>query len=368
MRPRLLLIAPLAITLVGVQEMPTSRTVDITLTEGTSMSAAASPDRRWLAIDLLGGLWILPMQGGQAKRITPELLEARQPTWSPDSQSLAFQGYDDGAWHIYVISRDGGDVRPVTSGEFDDREPAWSHDGTRIAFSSDRFGGITTIWEVLVATGGLRRLSERDGAMPSWAPNDQAITFVSLDKGGQAPAAGREPRAGIWAVDADRRERFVLGDARAPIPIGAAWNTNGTDLAYTTAGGHLSINGREVSAPDEDVFPFRPQWISRSEFIYTADGRIKRRSITGPVTVVPFTATVSLQRSTFPIAHRALEPTEPQRLAGIVSPVVSPDGRAIAFSAMGDLWLLPVGGTPVQITNDPAFDVDPPWSPDATQL
>jgi Tol biopolymer transport system component/imidazolonepropionase-like amidohydrolase len=133
-------------------------------------------------------------------------------------------------------------------------------------------------------------------------------------------------------------------------------------------GGHLRINGREVSVPDEDVFPFRPQWISRSEFIYTADGHIKRRSITGAVIVVPFSATVSLQRRTFPIAHRVLEPTEPQRLAGIVSPVVSPDGRAVAFTALGDLWMLPVGGTPVQITNDPAFDLDPAWSPDATQL
>ena len=50
----------------GAQDMPSSRTIDITLTEGTSMSVAASPDRRWLAIDLLGALWILPMQGGQA--------------------------------------------------------------------------------------------------------------------------------------------------------------------------------------------------------------------------------------------------------------------------------------------------------------
>src|SRR6266550_2644791 len=193
MTSRLIVCIAFTIAVVGLQDAPSSRTIELTLTEGTSMSAAASPDRRWLAIDLLGSLWILPMQGGQAKRITPELLEARQPTWSPDSQSLAFQGYDDGAWHIYVIPRDGGDVRPITSGEFDDREPAWSHDGARIAFSSDRFGGITTIWEVLVANGTLRRVSTRDGAMPSWAPNDREITFVSLDRHGEAPAAVRDP-------------------------------------------------------------------------------------------------------------------------------------------------------------------------------
>jgi Tol biopolymer transport system component len=75
------------------------------------MAAAVSPDRRSIAIDLLGSLWVLPARGGEAKRITPELLEARLPTWSPDSQSIAFQGYEDGTWHIYVINRNGGDAK-----------------------------------------------------------------------------------------------------------------------------------------------------------------------------------------------------------------------------------------------------------------
>ena len=84
------------------------------------------------------------------------MLEARQPTWSPDSQSIAFQGYDDGAWHIYVIPTRGGEAKAITSGLFDDREPAWSHDGSRIAFSSDRTAASSTIWEVRV---GERRVA-----------------------------------------------------------------------------------------------------------------------------------------------------------------------------------------------------------------
>ena len=182
---RLPLVAALAIAVVGVQDIPvsvTTRQIDLTLTEGTSMSAAVSPDQRWIAIDLVGSLWVLPIGGGEAKKITPDLLEARQPTWSPDSRSIAFQGYDDGAWHIYEISREGGEAKPLTSGVFDDREPSWSHEGQRIAFSSDRYGGISTIWEVNVATGDLRRLSTRDGSMPTWSANDQDVAFVSLGK------------------------------------------------------------------------------------------------------------------------------------------------------------------------------------------
>ena len=102
--------------------------------------------------------------------------------------------------------------------------------------------------------------------------------------------------------------------------------------------------------------------------MYTADGRIKRRSMAGNVAEVPFTAKVSLQRSTYTIQHRDLEPTEPQPLTGLVTPAVSPDGRTIAFVAMGDLWLLPVGGKPVQLTDDAAVEIDPAWSPDGSQL
>ena len=160
-----------------LQDLATSREITLEIHEGTSMAAAASPDRRSIAIDLLGSIWILPFRGGEAKRITPELLEARQPSWSPDSKSIAFQGYEDGTWHVFVISRDGGAAKALTSGQFDDREPAWSHDGSRIAFSSDRQGGMTSIWTVVVATGEIRRIGTRDGWMPVWSPNDQEITY-----------------------------------------------------------------------------------------------------------------------------------------------------------------------------------------------
>src|SRR3954451_24574055 len=166
-----LVLALLAVAL--IQDTPTTRRVDLTITQGTSMAAAASPDRQSIAIDLLGGIWILPFSGGDARRITPQLLEARQPAWSPDGRSIAFQGYDDGAWHIYVIPREGGDAKAITTGDFDDREPAWSHDGSRIAFSSDRYGGITTICQVTVSTGEVRRISTLDGWMPAWSPDAQ---------------------------------------------------------------------------------------------------------------------------------------------------------------------------------------------------
>jgi Tol biopolymer transport system component/imidazolonepropionase-like amidohydrolase len=357
--------ACIAAAALAPQDLSTTRQVDLTLNEGTSMAAAVSPDRRSIAIDLLGSLWILPIRGGGATRITPELLEARQPTWSPDSRTLAFQGFDDGVWHIYAVPREGGDAKAITTGVFDDREPAWSPDGSRIVFSSDRADGIYTIWEVMPNTGAVRRLSTRDGSMPAFGASDAQVTFLSRDAR-QDDLDVRDARPGLWAVDDSGVERLLQPFRPQDMPDAIGWSPTGTNLAAAVRG-RLAINGRLVES-QEDVFPFRPQWITRSEFIYTADGRIKRRSLAGTVAEIPFTATVTLQRSTYAIQHRDLEPMNPQPLAGIVAPVVSPDGRSIAFTAMGDLWLLPVGGTPVQVTNDAAVEIDPAWSPDGAQL
>ena len=103
--------------------------IELKITEGTMFAAVASPDRRSIAIDLLGALWILPIDGGNATKITPDTIEARRPSWSADSQSLAFQGYDDG-WHIYTIKTDGTGLKALTNGPFDDREPDWSRDAS----------------------------------------------------------------------------------------------------------------------------------------------------------------------------------------------------------------------------------------------
>jgi Tol biopolymer transport system component/imidazolonepropionase-like amidohydrolase len=347
------------------QDLSTTRRIDLTLTEGTSMAAAVSPDRRWIAIDLVGALWILPIRGGEATRITPDLLEARLPTWSADSRSIAFQGYDDGTWHIYTIGRNGSGLKQVTTGVFDDREPAWSHDGMRIAFSSDRAGGTYRIWEAVMSSGEVRQLTTRDGWMPSWSASDQELTFLSRD---EANTSGdpRARNAGLWAIDAERQERLLLPAREGEMPEAVGWSPNGVDVAFV-ARARLVVNGRPVTT-DEDVFPFRPQWVSRSEFVYTADGHIKRRSMTGVTTTIPFTATVSLQRSAYTIQHRELEPTDPQPVTGIVAPAVSPDGRSVAFTAMGDAWVQPRDGAPVQVTDDAAVELDPAWSPDGSQL
>ncbi|MFP5432136.1 MAG: TolB family protein, partial [Alphaproteobacteria bacterium] len=63
--------------------------------EGTSMAVSVSPNGKWLAVDLQGSLWIIPVKGGKARRITDYFNDARQPVWSPDGERLVYFAYRD---------------------------------------------------------------------------------------------------------------------------------------------------------------------------------------------------------------------------------------------------------------------------------
>jgi Tol biopolymer transport system component len=340
--------------------------VDVTVSEGTSMSVAVSPDGKTLAIDMQGSIWTLPATGGTATRITGLFNDARQPVWSPDGKWITFFGYLDGNYNLWAIAPDGSNQHQLTWGSYDDREPAYSHDGRFIAFASDRdnpLGSSYNIWILDLASGAVKRVTNDpwENHMPAWSPDDKEIAFSSTREGGHS----------IWAANlANGTERNLItatGAASAP-----SWGPGG-NLVYHDLkpdSSRLERDGKSLTG-DENAFAFRASWASAGDFYYVSDGKIRKRSIDGAeAATIPFKATLQVARvnGTYVRRKRDFDSTAPRKALGIVRPVISPDGTKVAFAAIGDIYVMTIGQKPVNITNDRYLDTDPAWSPDGNQL
>jgi serine/threonine protein kinase/Tol biopolymer transport system component len=73
-------------------------------------------------------LWIASADGSGARQLTRGL-HGCAGVWSPNGQQIAFDSYEDGRWHIWLIDPDGGTPRQVTADPGSQRAPSWSHDG-----------------------------------------------------------------------------------------------------------------------------------------------------------------------------------------------------------------------------------------------
>jgi len=83
-------------------------------------------------------VWLVPAGGGEPRALTTGPRDS-QPRWSPDGARLAFvrKADADKPPQLFVLPMDGGEARAVTTLEKGASNPAWSPDGTRLAFTSD---------------------------------------------------------------------------------------------------------------------------------------------------------------------------------------------------------------------------------------
>jgi Tol biopolymer transport system component len=358
--------AILAVAL-GVLVLGAAGDRSVTVTEGTNVNLALSPDRKTIVMDLQEALWSLPVGGGVARRLTDPFLEPARPDWSPTGNLIAFQSFKTGTFHIWVMKPDGSGVRQLTEGHADDRDPCFSPDGKKVAFSSDRaFKGNYDIWVADVETGKLTQWTSTsaDEFEPTWSPDGTEIAYVS--------------GTGSIGTSIQISKEGGTGRAIASAPQGAhlnspSWAPNGTKVAYTQFQGRktrLMISGESTPVGKaEDVFPFPARWLSEKQLLYTGDGKILLSTLSGETKTVPFQAKFTFSRPAY--KHRVLnfDSTEPRPVKGIINPALSPDGKRIVFEALNQLWILEsTGGRPQQITTDSYYKQSPAWSPDGRTI
>jgi len=357
--------------------------VDVTMTEGTNMAAALSPDGQTFVLALQGTLWSVPATGGTATAITPPEMDAQEPVWNPDGESLAFYGFVGDAFSVWTVAPDGSALARLPDGGGDARYPSYSNNGSTLYYASDENGGYS-LWSTNLDSGVRTQLTTAqetgyvmpgtayfsgvgNAVYPALSPAGNLLAYVidgpenilmvrSLTPGTQARELYRAPLLGAPQWSADGQELYIVGI--------------GEDTSYLAS---VQVDGSRITrlVDGGDVFPFRPTLAPDGMIFYTADGAVKSVSRDGvPGRNVPFSATVTLDRT--PYERRTYDFTDqtPREALGIVDPVLSPDGSQAAFAALGDLWLadLAAGTPPRNVTDDVYIDMSPSWSPDGSQI
>ncbi|MFH8616085.1 amidohydrolase family protein [Streptomyces sp. NPDC017979] len=381
-------------------EVRPARTRRLVLTAATNGSASPSPTGGGLIAEVQSVLWSVPPDGGKAVPLTPAGLEPNRPVHSPDGRSVAFAAYRGGGFHLWTVRTDGSGLTRRTEGPFDDRGPAWSPDGTRIAFASERGGDPVTgspyrIHVLDLRSGRVTRLTglpgqdgpHQGGAWedfdPTWSPDGRRIWFVR--------ARGATTATGV-TLDA-RTVASVPADAPGPVVVEHTETTAGQIVAPTLAPGRgtdgprlaylrttpqpagsctLVVAGRPVAVAG-DVAPVPPRWTAAGELLLTVDGQFTFLRPTEPERprTIPFAGVLPVARPAYRTKKYDLGEARTRPVRGIHLPALSPDGRQVAFAALGALWLgRTSGGPPTKLRQSPAgrYLLGPVWARDGRSL
>src|SRR6185436_18275467 len=82
--------------------LKTDKKIEFTTDEGTWMSLDVSSDGKTILFDLLGDVYIVPIGGGEAKRIMGGLSFESQPKFSPDGKKIVFISDRSGAENLWL--------------------------------------------------------------------------------------------------------------------------------------------------------------------------------------------------------------------------------------------------------------------------
>jgi TolB protein len=222
------------------------------LTDGNSndIAPALSPDGTQVAFasDRSGywDIYLLILATGETRQITNTPTYDSAPTWSPDSQWLAYETYDGNDIEIAAVQLTVPDSAPIflTDDPAADISPAWSPQGRQIAFISNRSGN-PDVWLADLDQPVESRFTNLSNTLyaaerrPLWAEN--RLLWV-------AEAQGVTP-SGAYVWDADQPERPARWITDADW---ATWNPSKDKLALVLHGpnqDYFSASSLDESLP-----------------------------------------------------------------------------------------------------------------------
>jgi imidazolonepropionase-like amidohydrolase/Tol biopolymer transport system component len=371
--------------------------------EGTWINVDVSPDGKRLVFDVLGDLYLMPVEGtgsGLAERITSGPAFDMQPRFSPDGSLIAFASDRDGATNLWVVRPDGTGLHQVSKEKrWFVNSPVWSSDGqylfARHHFVKERSLGAGEIWMYHLGGGTGLQVTEKaswqkDAGEPSTSPDGRYLYYSKDVSEGDQFEYNKDPNGAIYAIirhdlltGEERREVSVQGGAVTP-----RVSPDGKQLAYIRRirlGSVLFLqdlaSGERRPIFDKLDKDLQEAWAIHGlypGYAFSPDGsRIfiwglgKIWSVDtkeGTSVEVPFRVKVdALLHDAVRFPQKVYEERFPVRM--IRDATSSPDGRTLVYAALGRLYRKEMpGGDPRRLTSDEQIELSPAFSRDGTTL
>ena len=371
-----------------------------TTTQGTWMNLDVSPDGKTIVFDMLGDIYTMPIQGGNAKAIRTGIAFEVQPRYSPDGKYISFTSDAGGGDNIWIMNTQGKEAKQITKESFRLLNNAvWTPDSkyliARKHFTSSRSLGAGELWQYHITGGSgiqvVKKKNDQQDINEPWVSSDAKHLYYSEDMySGGFFQYNKDPNKQIYAI---KRYNLVSGERQTITggPGGAARPTvspDGAMLAFVRRVGEKTVlyihdleTGQEYPIYDglnKDqqeawaIFGVYPNfdWLpNNKELIIWSGGSFQRiNTETLAVTPINFQADVSIDlaqtvKTNTPIERDQFTPKV------IRNARTSPDGKTLVFSALGHLYkkTLPKG-TPERLTASTDFEFEPSFSPSGNEI
>jgi tricorn protease len=328
-----------------------------------------------VAFSYMGDIWTADDSGQNVQRLTVHSARDIFPRFSPDGKWIAFSSDRNGNLDVFIIPSKGGDAKQLTFHSADDNVLGWTPDSRNVLFSSQRGEDFMAKLYTISVDGGLEHSAGPDmGIAGSYSPDGKKL---AINRKGQV----------YW-------RKYYRGAYNTDVTVMDLASKKFTDLTtfegldswpmWAHDGFIYFVSDREDGKSNTgltNIWRVSENGGAAQQITTFKSGDVRFPSISADGKTIVFEHEFGVSK--LDVATRKVTPikidisTEVQEnmtdVRTFTSRVdqyhVAPNGRRIAFSTHGEIFTTPVdGGDLVQITDDPARDQDPVYSPDGKQI